>query len=73
MKRYCLFILENGHYIFVGDRKGYATFDEAVAAAKRHVDDALPRNTVRVMCEVGYAFLASDGSEDFREWKEGEK
>jgi hypothetical protein len=54
-------IWEAGHRIPTGERKGYKTLDEAIKAAERMVDDALPNNTVRIMKEVGYAALGGDG------------
>ncbi len=59
--RYYLEIIEDGHRLPTGDRKGYATLEEAKAAAERHTDDALPRNDVRVYAHVATASLGGDG------------
>lgn len=59
--RYYLEIVEDGHRIACGDRRGYGTLAEAEAAAKKHTDDALPRNTVRVLAHVATAHLGGDG------------
>jgi hypothetical protein len=61
--KYFLEIMEDNQRYRAGHLQGYATLEEAVAEAKRRVDDALPHNTVRIMREVGYAALAGDGGE----------
>lgn len=61
-----LYILEDGERIEVGKADGYPTLEEARQEALKRVDDALPRNTVLVLQDVGYAYLAGDGG---NEWK----
>lgn len=61
--RWFLELVEDGKRIPVGDWKGYDSRELAEDAAKRHTDDALPRNHVRVMKLVSSAHLAGDGSE----------
>ena len=65
----CNFVLEieeDGRRIRVAASAKLTTLLEAIAEAKRHVDDALPRNYVRVYMEVGTAYLAGDGSVEYR-------
>lgn len=62
--RYYLEIHEDGHRLPIGRQVGYESLAEAQDAAKRAVDDALPRNTVHILADVGYAFLAGDGGEE---------
>lgn len=59
--RYYLEINEAGHRIPVGNPQGYETAEEAQRESLRHVDDALPCNTVHVMLSVGHAYLGGDG------------
>ena len=64
--RFYLEIIEHGHRIPTGDRHGYATLEEAEKAAMRHIDDALPHNSVRVYQHVATAHMAGDGGEYVR-------
>jgi hypothetical protein len=64
--RYYLEIVEDGHRIPVGATRGYPTHAEAREAAKNHVDDALPRNIVRVLAAAGHAYLQGDGEVAFQ-------
>ncbi len=64
-QRWFLEIVENGHRIPTGNLRGYQSEEDAVKDARRHTDDALPRNYVRVLCLVGVASLAGDGGETF--------
>jgi len=61
--RFYLEMLEDGHRLPKGDRRGYATLEEAEKAAMRHIDDAMPRNSVRVYQHVSTAHMAGDGGE----------
>lgn len=56
-----LFMSEDNYLLPVGDSRGYKTLDEAEREALKRVDDALPRNTVRIFHEVGYAYFGGDG------------
>lgn len=69
--RYYLEVHENGHRIPVAPRQGFATLEEAIEAAKKKVDDALPRNTVHVVQDVGHAYLMGDGGEGWSGPTEG--
>ncbi len=59
--RYFLEMVEEMHRMPRGDVRGYATLVEASAAALRFVDDACPRNRIRIMPVVREAYLAGDG------------
>jgi hypothetical protein len=60
--KYYLEIIEDGHRIPAGKPLGYDTLEEAKQAAEQKIDDALPRNTVRVYAHVTTAHFAGDGS-----------
>lgn len=63
--KFYLEVRENGIRIPTGDRQGYKSAEEAAAKAKQFVDDALPRNTVHVLQDVGHAYLAGDGEAEY--------
>ncbi len=71
-RRYYLWISEIGHFIRTGKNLGYETLEEAKADALKKVDDALPSNTVRIMQEVAYAYLAGDGGNEVTDIKEND-
>lgn len=60
-RRYYLEMVEDDHRLPKGRPDGYATLGEAEEAARRHTDDALPRNTVRVYQHVATAYVGGDG------------
>lgn len=62
---YYLEISEGSNRMSAGRTSGYVRLEDAIAAARSFLDDALPRNSVRVLQEVGHAFLAGDGREDY--------
>lgn len=66
VRLYFLELREDGVRMPVGKPQGYETLEEATQEAKKKVDDALPQNTVRILKEVGYAFLAGDGCEEVK-------
>jgi hypothetical protein len=66
--RYYLSVSEQCKLIFVGNKLGYDTIEEARRESKRFVDDALPNNTVFILqkigdayYEIGYAYYDGDG------------
>lgn len=61
MTRYYLEIHEDGVRLPVGDPRGYEDLEEAAKEAEKKVDDALPRNTIHILLEVGYAYFRGDG------------
>jgi hypothetical protein len=65
--RYYLEIVEGADRIPVGHRLGYATPEEAKAAARQHVDDAMPHNRVNILAHVATAYLRGDGEEVVRD------
>jgi hypothetical protein len=65
-KKYFLEMREDGVRLPI-QNNGYFSLDEARKAALKKVDDALPRNTVHVLLEVGYAYCGGDGGEYFKE------
>ena len=60
-ERYFLEAVEEGKRLPVGNAAGYATSLEAETAALLTVDDALPRNIVRVLALTASAHLGVDG------------
>ena len=67
MSRFYIEVFEDGQRLPAGSAVGYGSLREAQVEAKRLIDDALPRNTVAVFELVGHAFLAGDGSTEYRE------
>jgi hypothetical protein len=63
--RYYLEIEEDGERIPIGAPIGYQDLPTARDAAGRYVDDALPRNRVRIMHQVDEAYLGGDGETYF--------
>lgn len=66
---YYLEIHEGGHRLTHGLWKGFESLAEAIAAAEKRVDDAMPSNTIHVMKDMGHAGLAGDGGTYFQETK----
>ncbi len=73
MNRYFLEIHEDGHRIPVGKDQGYSDLEEAKRVAMRYVDDALPRNTVQVLCEMGHVYLGGDGGSYYVDKRKADK
>ncbi len=61
MPRFFLEMVEDGHRLPCGSPQGYLSFEEAKKEARRRTDDALPRNTVRVLAHVATAHMGGDG------------
>lgn len=70
---YLLEMVEDGYRMPRGNERGYNTLEEAVEAAKKYTDDALPYNMVRVLLVVGHAGTGGDGEPYYTPVREGDK
>lgn len=70
--RYFLEIVEDNHRLPVGSPLGYDSAEIARKEAEKWVDDALPRNYVRVFLLAGQATLGGDGETYYRDLLEAE-
>lgn len=61
MKLYFLEMVEDGYRLPKGKAQGYETLEEAETEAQKHVDDALPRNYIRIFGLISSAHLGGDG------------
>lgn len=64
--RYFIELIEDGRRFPIGSSLGYTSQEEAERVARGKVDDALPRNEIRIMAHVSTAYLQGDGDPGLR-------
>lgn len=66
-QRYFLELREDTFRKPVGNTQGYDSYEDAIAAATKKVDDANPHLSIHIVISIGVARLGGDGEGYFTE------